>query len=119
MVASVLDTDIRELHKKKEKFWWCEVMSSLRAKYVFPFPLEKTLFILIRCRLSYSQCEQLNVGVLMTDTSFQGLGRILGRDLLGSDLVTDFEVECQVLSTRREVLRRSLVYGTFRDTIVG
>lgn len=46
---------------------------------------------------TYPECKQLDVWVLMAKASFQSLGGIFGGDLLGANLVTDLEVQSQVL----------------------
>lgn len=60
--------------------------------------------------LTYSEGKKLDVGVLVADAALECLGRILGRDLLGSDLVTDLEVQGEVLCARRQVFGSSLIY---------
>lgn len=60
--------------------------------------------------LTYSKGKKLDVGVLVANAAFECLGRILGRDLLGSDLVTDLEVQGEVLCARRQVFGSSLIY---------
>lgn len=61
--------------------------------------------------LTYSEGKELNVGVLVVDAALERFGRILGRDLLGSDLVTDLEVQSEVLCARRQVFGSSLIYN--------
>lgn len=52
---------------------------------------------------TYSKGKKLDVRVLVADAALECFGRILGRDLLRSDLVTDLEVQCKILCARRQV----------------
>jgi hypothetical protein len=54
-------------------------------------------------RSSYSEGKKLDVGVLVANAALECSGCILGRDLLGSDLVTDLEIQCKILCACRQV----------------
>lgn len=58
---------------------------------------------------TYPQREELYIWILMVQSSLQGTHSILGRNRLGPNLVTDFEVESDILGTRWKELRGCLV----------
>lgn len=59
--------------------------------------------------IGQSEGEQLHIGISMTDAALECLDCILGRDLLGPDLVTYLEIQRQVFRACRQVFRRGPV----------
>lgn len=45
---------------------------------------------------TYSEGKQLHIRIVMTDATLKRLDCILGRDLLGPDLIAYLEIQCQV-----------------------